>query len=370
MADETEDSSKTEDASSRKLEEARAKGQVVHSREVTNWFAMLSIAAVVIFIAPPTVRSLAGALLKYIERPDQMRVDEALGEALLGTLGDVALALVIPLGLALLAGVGATVAQNGFVVAGERVRPKLEHISPLSGWKRLASMRNFVEFAKGIGKIALVAAVAFWLLAPEVDRLALTPTMEPAGLLGELHRLMVRLVIGVAGALAALAIADFAYQRFSFLRSMRMSKQEVKEEYRQVEGDPMIKGKLKQLRAERARKRMMAAVPEASVVITNPTHFAVALKYEMGEQTAPRVVAKGADVIAAKIREVATAHNVPLVENPPLARALYAAVEVDQEIPPEHYKAVAEVISYVFRLKGKLKPTAPPAGPPPAPGRQ
>jgi flagellar biosynthetic protein FlhB len=147
----------------------------------------------------------------------------------------------------------------------------------------------------------------------------------------------------------------------SFMRSMRMSKQEVKEENKQAEGDPVIRARLRAIRMNRARKRMMAAVPKASVVITNPTHYAVALQYEMGERGAPKVVAKGADLVAQKIREIAKEHDVPIVENPPLARALYAGVEIDREIPPEHYKAVAEIISYVFRLKGKLRPQAPAA---------
>jgi flagellar biosynthetic protein FlhB len=358
MSEDSDDSSKTEEASSRKLDEAREKGQVVHSREVTSWFGMLAIAATVMLLAPPAAKSLTLSLTRYIESPHLIRVDGTLAASLLETLGDAALVLAAPLGLALLAGVGGTLAQNGLVFATERLMPKLDHISPMKGWSRMVSVNNMVEFAKGLGKIAMVGAVAFWLLAPEIDSLGLTPTLEPADVLGELHRLILRLVLGVAAALAAIAIFDFGYQRFSFLKSLRMTKQEVKEEYRQTEGDPMVKGKLKQIRMERARKRMMAAVPDASVIITNPTHFAVALKYEMGDQSAPRVVAKGADVIAAKIREIAQANGVPLVENPPLARALYAAVEIDQEIPPEHYKAVAEVISYVFRLKGKMKPQA------------
>jgi flagellar biosynthetic protein FlhB len=359
MAEEHDASSKTEDASSRKLEEARAKGQVVQSREVTNWFAMLGVSASVMLLAPPVAKSLAASMLRFIEEPHRLRLDDAFSSAVLDALLGVALALAAPLGVMLIIGVGSSFLQNGVVFATDRLRPKLENISPLKGWGRLASMRNLVEFGKGIGKVTLVTCVALWLLAPEVDRLGLMPTMEPAGILAEIHRLAIRLVLGVAVALAAIAIFDFAYQRFEFMKSMRMSRQEVKEEYRQVEGDPHIKGKLRQIRMERARKRMMMAVPKASVVITNPTHFAVALHYELGEQSAPRLVAKGADLIAAKIREVAAAHGVPVVENPPLARALYASVELDQEIPTEHYKAVAEIISYVFRLKGKLKPAAP-----------
>jgi flagellar biosynthetic protein FlhB len=167
------------------------------------------------------------------------------------------------------------------------------------------------------------------------------------------------MVLAGGGMMAGIALLDYLHQRFQFLRSMRMSKQEVKEEYKQAEGDPHIKGRIRQLRAERARRRMMAAVPEASVVITNPTHFAVALEYDMQKSNAPRVVAKGTDLVALKIREVATASNVPIVENPPLARALHAAVDLDEEIPQEHYKAVAEVIGFVLRQQGKLKTPQP-----------
>lgn len=179
----------------------------------------------------------------------------------------------------------------------------------------------------------------------------------------EIYRLVLRLLLGVLAVLTVIAVGDYVYQRFSFMKSMRMSKQEVKEEHKQQEGDPMVRARLRQIRMERTRRRMMAAVPGASVVVTNPTHFAVALKYEMGAAGAPRVVAKGADLIAQKIREIAEENDVPIVENPPLARALYAGVEVDQEIPREHYRAVAEIIGYVFRLKGKIKGNAPaPAG--------
>jgi flagellar biosynthetic protein FlhB len=179
--------------------------------------------------------------------------------------------------------------------------------------------------------------------------------MTAEDIAGEIERLVLKLLLGVLMALSVLAGLDYFYQRLNFLRSLRMSKREVKEENKQSEGDPLIKGRLRQIRMERARRRMMAAVPKASVVITNPTHFAVALKYEMGAAGAPRVVAKGKDLIALRIRDLARENDVPVVENPPLARALHAGVELDHEIPPEHYKAVAEIISYVFRLKGKIR---------------
>jgi flagellar biosynthetic protein FlhB len=170
-------------------------------------------------------------------------------------------------------------------------------------------------------------------------------------MLAELASLVERLLIGVLVAIATIAIFDYLYQKWSTFRSLRMTKQEVKDEHKNTEGDPHIKGRMKQIRMSRARKRMMAAVPNASVVITNPTHYAVALQYEMGSAGAPRVVAKGVDFLARKIREVAEANGVPIVENPPVARALYATVELDDEIPPEQYKAVAEIIGYVMKLK-------------------
>jgi flagellar biosynthetic protein FlhB len=251
-------------------------------------------------------------------------------------------------------GLAGPLLQTGLLFAPEKIAFELEHISPMKGFQRIFSVRAVVEFVKGILKIAVIGAVAAYLLHPELARLPLLPSLGAAALGGEIEGLSLRLVGGVTAVLTAIAIADYVYQRMSFMRSMRMSKQEQRDEYKETEGDPFIKGKLRQIRTQRARKRMMAAVPKASVVVTNPTHFAVALQYEMASAGAPRVVAKGADLIAARIRELARQHGVPVVENPPVARALYATVEIDQEIPPEHYKAVAEIISYVLRLKGKL----------------
>tara|TARA_R110002111_G_scaffold23592_1_gene52952 strand:- start:48 stop:596 length:549 start_codon:yes stop_codon:yes gene_type:complete len=178
--------------------------------------------------------------------------------------------------------------------------------------------------------------------------------MEIGGAANLLHALVSKLLFGVLAVVTIIAAIDFLYQRFEHMKQMRMSRQEIKDEYKQTEGDPVIKQRLRQVRQERARQRTMAAVPDASVIITNPTHFAVALKYELDDMEAPVLIAKGQDFLALKIREVAEEHDIPIVENPPVARALYANVEVDQEIPQEHFKAVAEIIGYVFRLKGKL----------------
>jgi flagellar biosynthetic protein FlhB len=267
--------------------------------------------------------------------------------------------LLLPMLVAVVAAAGGTIVQIGVVFATDKIGVDISRISPMAGITRLFSVRSYVEFGKSVAKIGAVALVAVWMVMPSFGKIMQMSREPIEAMPGELKYLVMHLLYGVISVVTVLAIIDFGYQRFAFLKSMRMSKQEQKEEHKQSEGDPTIRARLRQIRMERSRRRMMNAVPKASVVITNPTHFAVALQYELGDSGAPRVVAKGADLIALRIREVATAHDIPIVENPPLARALFAGAEIDREIPSEHYKAVAEIISYVFRLKGKLKPQAP-----------
>jgi flagellar biosynthetic protein FlhB len=197
----------------------------------------------------------------------------------------------------------------------------------------------------------VVASVALFLIVPEVAHLNKLIGMEMVQLLAETKALLAKLLIGVVAIVAAIATIDVIYQRMQHLREMRMSRQEIKDEFKETEGDPLIKGRLRQLRMERTRRRMMAQVPHSDVVVTNPTHYAVALKYDPATMSAPRMMAKGVDKVAQKIREIAKEHGIPVVENPPLARGLHAAVDIDQEVTPEFYKAVAEVISYIFKLK-------------------
>lgn len=356
MADDTDDSQKTEEPSWRKLDEARSKGQVPQSREVTNWFIIMGSTMSMILFAPAIAGAMQRAMRRFFEQSADMRLDGTFRDIVLGTVGEISVALIPALLLIMAMGLAAPVLQTGIIFAPDKLIPKFEHLSPAKGMGRIFSVRAFLEFLKGLLKMVVVGGVAAMLLLPEIDRLALLPSMGTAAIGQEIMALSWRLAIGVIAVLTVIAIADFTYQKMSFIRSMRMSKQEVREEYKQVEGNPVFKSKLRQIRTERARKRMMAAVPTASVVVTNPTHFAVALQYEVNSAGAPRVVAKGADLIAARIRELAREHDVPIVENPPVARALYAAVEIDEEIPAEQYKAVAEIISYVLRLKGMLKP--------------
>jgi flagellar biosynthetic protein FlhB len=208
-----------------------------------------------------------------------------------------------------------------------------------------------MELLKTILKFIIVGGVVVAILVPKASLLAEMPARDVEAMLPAIYVLTLKLLGGVLAVMAALAGADYLFQRYQHLKRLRMTKQEIKDEYKQTDGDPMVKARLRQIRMERSRKRMMAAVPEADVVVTNPTHFAIAMKYDHGRMEAPKVVAKGVDHLAARIRALAEEHKIPIVENPPLARALYASVDVDQEVPPEHYRAVAEVISFIMKLR-------------------
>jgi flagellar biosynthetic protein FlhB len=352
MAEEQDDSQKTEDPTSRRLDEARKRGQVANSREVNNLLMLGVFSMSVLLFGGTAASAIYQATMPFIESPDLVPADfehlVALGWKLLGVL---LLAGAVPLVLAVIAAVGAGYLQFGLVFSAEGITPKLDKISPLAGLKRMFSSRSLAEFVRGLLKLAVVGSVAMFLILPEVAHLNKLIGMEMVQLLGETKALLAKLLIGVVAIVAAIAAIDVIYQRLQHMREMRMSRQEIKDEFKETEGDPLVKGRLRQLRMERTRRRMMAQVPQSDVVVTNPTHYAVALKYDPNSMGAPKMMAKGVDKMAAKIREIAKEHGIPVVENPPLARGLFAAVDVDQEVTPEFYKAVAEVISYIFKLK-------------------
>ena len=221
-------------------------------------------------------------------------------------------------------------------------------------------MRSVVEFIKSLLKITIVGSVAYIVVHPNIDYVRLMPDEDIQDIMHYLGAVTGKMLIGVTTVMFLIAALDYFYQRFEYMKNMRMTKQEIKDEYRQQEGDPHIKQKLRAIRRDRVRKRMMAEVPKSDVVITNPTHFAVALKYDEATMQAPKVLAKGKDKVALRIREIAEENKIPIVRNPPLARALYDNAEIDKEIPIEQYQAVAKVIGYVYKIKGKLKnPKAP-----------
>ncbi len=356
MAEDSQDQSqKTEDPTEKKLQDSRDKGQVASSREVNHWFIILGSTISIMALAPMVMVDTKALLLKFIEQPHAIVLDQATFPKVVGDAGMGAIMAVLPvLLLLMMAAFAAGIVQNGFIFSTEQITPKLEKISPKAGFKRLFSVKSVVEFLKGIAKLAIVASVCVGVLWPHFAGFERMPTMEITDSVNVMHGLTIRLMVGVLSIVSLIALLDFLFQRAQHTKQMMMSRQDIKDEMKQSEGDPQIRGRLRQIRRERAQRRMMQSVPQASVVITNPTHFAVALKYDMGDMNAPSLVAKGADHVAAKIREIAEEHDIPIVESPPLARALFAGVEIGEEIPTEHYKAVAEIIGYVLRLKGKL----------------
>lgn len=349
---EADDSQKTEEPTGKRLDDARKEGNVANSREVNNLLMLMALTLSVSMFGPSMASDLKNLLLPFIESPDQIPTD--IGQLqMLGWrfLMRILMIGIVPLILALAGAFGSSYLQFGLLWSPSHIMPSLDKISPLSGFGRIFSIRSVVEFLKSLLKIIIVGAVAGSLLISafhDVNRLI---GLEPIQMLDKIQNLIIHMLFSVLMVVFGLAIFDVFYQRFQHTRKLRMSRQEIKDEFRNSEGDPIVKGRLRQLRMERARRRMMAAVPQADVVVTNPTHYAVALKYDSATMGAPRVIAKGIDKTAQKIREIAKESEIPVVENPPLARGLHAAVEIDQEIPPEFYKAVAEVISYIMKLR-------------------
>jgi flagellar biosynthetic protein FlhB len=345
---------KTEQPTSKRLEEAYKKGNVPFSREVGHFMIMLMIAATVAYFAPDMMRRSAGMLIPFLESNYQMPVDEdgvalLLKKLLFGSLGILALPSIGAMALL----IASALAQNGVVLTSEPIQPQLSRISLMEGVKRLFSVRSVVELVKSLIKIGVVGYACYAVVMPELPHLQQLPGSTTAAMMIYLAMLAGKMTVAAALVMFFVAVLDLLYQRFQFTRSLRMTKQEIKDEYKQSEGDPHIKQRLRRIRMEKARSRMMANVPKADVVITNPTHFAVALQYDSQAMKAPLVLAKGQDLVALKIREVAATYNIPIVENPPLARALFDSTDIEQEIPAKHYEAVAKVISYVYQLKGR-----------------
>ncbi|MCX4198382.1 flagellar type III secretion system protein FlhB, partial [Methylobacterium organophilum] len=259
-------------------------------------------------------------------------------------------AVAVPVGLAVVAGLAAGLLQHPLVFSAETLMPKFSRLSPMAGVKRLLGVEALFQFGKGLAKIAAVGVVGAVMLWNDRDRLEVFARLDPAASMPAILSLSLKLLAGMLCMHLAITLGDALYARFRWRKRHRMSKEELKQEMKESEGNPEVKGRLKQLRMARVKKRMMAAVPTATVVVTNPTHYAVALRYETG-MAAPVCVAKGVDALALRIRAVAAEHGVAVIENPPLARALHATVEIDREIPAEHYRAVAEVIGFVLRLR-------------------
>jgi len=351
VAEDTDKDQKTEQPTAKKLSDARKKGQVPTAPEVKH--ATMFVAAMVITggMGAWTLSRLGALLVRlWGNADDYVLTPDGTQNLITGVTREFALALA-PVAALLVGGALLTAFLQGpLTISFTRLAPRWSTLSPAAGLSRLFGKAALVEFGKTLIKFIAIATIAGMILWPKAVGLEQLIGADPGTMAGMVSGLAFQLVKTIGLLVIALALADFVYQRHAFTRRMRMTRQEIKDEHKESDGDPKIKARIRGMQLRRSRQRMMAAVPEASVVITNPTHYAVALKYEHGRMAAPVVVAKGADLIALKIREIATASGVPIVESPPLARALFASAEIEQPIPVEHYAAVAEIISYVMRL--------------------
>ena len=341
--------SKTEEPTPRKLEDARKKGDVAKSMDLPQLASLAGAFGVMAIGGGWFLRDMAMALLPFVARPDAIELSGQ-GAMMVAQHAGMAAAptLVTVLAAAGLAGAAAHVMQSGLMLTGEKLKPDTKKISPLEGFKRIFGIDGLVQFLKSVLKIVVTGWVAWLVLKPRASELSSLATMEPAAILPLSGDLMKALFYAVLSFLILTAGLDWFWQRQRFMARMRMSREELKEEFKQSDGDPHVKAKQKQIRAERSRRRMMQNVPNATVVVMNPTHYAVALRYEPGETAAPECVAKGLDDLALRIRALAEESGVPVIEDPPLARALYAAVEVDEQIPETHFEAVAKIIGFVM----------------------
>ncbi|MCW3475095.1 EscU/YscU/HrcU family type III secretion system export apparatus switch protein [Limobrevibacterium gyesilva] len=347
MADQED---RTEAASARRLQRAREEGNVPISRELSALAVMGSAALVLAMAAPAMAQALARRMAVFLEQAHRLDPVAAMHEAALATIAAAA-----PFVLAaLVAGAAAILLQTGFLLNLSALMPKLDRLDPRRGLKRVFGLTVLTEAGKSVLKVGVVAWAGWQALPALMPQLRQALAWDAGGLTDGLTRQVMRILFSMLAAQAVIATLDVVRARLQHARSLRMSREDLRDEHKETEGDPRIKGRIRQIRVQRARKRMMAAVPTATVVLTNPTHYAVALAYDRAGGGAPKVVAKGVDDVAARIREVAQRSRVPLVANPPLARALYR-VALDAEIPAEHYKAVAEIVAYVWRLSGRVR---------------
>ncbi len=353
MAEEQDKSQQTEEATPKRIEDARKKGQVPNSKEPSTALSFLLLASLavtgmgawMVSVCMDMARSYLSGAVKLVADP------QGIQNLLVSVMTDVAL-LVLPVAVPImLAGMLVVFLITGPVFTFETLKPKFEKISPLKGLKRLFSTRSLAEFVKSIVKLCVIS-VACWVVVVDLFPHALSSTRQEPGAIGEL---LVSGSMQVAALVAFIfffiALADVLYQRWEHAKSLKMSQKEIRDEHKESEGDPQLKAKIRQIQMEQAKNRMMADVPTADVVITNPTHIAIALKYEQGALGAPRLLAKGKGKVAEKIREIARENGIPIRENKPLARSLFKSVSIGEEIPEELFEAVAIILAEIYRMK-------------------
>ena len=348
MAEEQDDSQKTEDPTQKRLEEARKKGDVAKSLDIPIWFLFLATAGIMA-AAGPLAAMIADPLVRIMDHPHAFRLSEGGAQQLMGSL---LMSLALPLGIIFgvigIASVLGHVIQHRPLWTGEKMKPQLAKLSPIKGLQRMFGMQGWMNLLKSFLKMAAITAAMIYAVWPEATAITESGRLEPEALLLMTQAIAGRLLLAAVVVIGMIAAMDYVYQRFSFMQRMRMSRRDIRDEVKQQEGDPYIRARLRQIRLERSRKRMMQNVPKSTVVITNPTHYSVALRYDPAVDAAPVCMAKGVDEVALRIREKAKEHNIPLVENVPLARALFASVEIEETVPREHFEAVAKVIGFVM----------------------
>ena len=343
---------KTEQATPKRRDEARKKGQVARSQELNSAVVLMTALLGIYLMGGMLFGDLAALMTRTLESSHTFDLTEmgfrtqmlAWAQYFFGAIGPIGLVI----GVAALA---VSLSQVGFMVNEEALNLKFNRLDPMAGAKRILSKRSLFELTKNIFKVATIGYVSYRTIAPEMQQISLLVDADIGSTFRYIGYTVFKVGMYIALALLVLAIIDFVYQRWEHNQSIKMTKQEVKQEHKQTEGDPQVRARIRTLQREAARQRMMDEVPTADVVITNPTHYAIALKYDMETMVAPAVVAKGQNLVAEKIKQIAREAGIPTVENKPLAQALFRAVEIGQGIPEELYKAVAEILAYVFRLK-------------------
>jgi flagellar biosynthesis protein FlhB len=356
MAEDQDNSQKTEDPTQKRLEEARKKGDVAKSQDVPAWFLLMTAAGIVA-AAGPVMHQIADPLVRILDHPQSFHLANGGAMKLMHAL---VMALLPPMGMIfatlLVGSVIGHVIQVPPLWTMEKMKPDLDKLSPAKGLGRMFGAQGWINLLKAALKIVAVGGAMVYAIWPQASQLTEAGALDVSALLGLAQTLAGRMFIAALIAIGVIAGLDYAWQRMSFMNRMKMSRRDIRDEVKQSEGDPAIRAKLRMIRMKRAQKRMMANVPKATVIINNPTHYSVALRYDQDKDAAPVCVAKGVDEVALRIREIAKENDVPMIENIPLARALYASVEIDDAVPREHFEAVAKVIGFVLNTaKGRKR---------------
>jgi flagellar biosynthetic protein FlhB len=342
---------RTEAPTPRRLEDARKRGQVAKSQDLASAIDLIGSALALLMMGTLFAGAISRLLERALDPTETLPSAAAIGDLVREAAWRAGLAIAPFLGAGVAVSMIAHLVQTGPLITAEPLRPRLDRLNPIAGFGRLFGRRNLAKTVLNAFKLIIVGVVTYLILRAAVGEIASLPRLHIPGALGVLGAHALRLIIALLAVLLLLGVADFAYQRWEHTRDLRMTREQVRDERREMEGDPKVKAARQRLARQIALQRINHAVPGADVVVTNPTHVAVALRYDQQSMNAPRVVAKGADYLALRIRQVASANRIPIVERPPLARALYAQCEVGQEIPPELYQGVAEVLAYVYRLE-------------------